>query len=181
MKSSRNFWKMWRRDKTRSSKSRNPMTTADSICFAGCARPGRSSVQLVTGQLKTDTQPLLEVAAPGDAAPYKHLQSRRDCVLQPRVARNELPWVMATCAPQLRRSCAINRNDACHKPCVWDLIIRGVGATSWRLRGWTPEVSQGSSLLATLGFIAESLWDSRSLASINIGVRCGAAGMGALR
>src|SRR5437762_2995576 len=41
-----------------------------------------------------------------------------------------------------------------------------------------PEVSQGSSLLrlrgaparrvATLGFIAESLWDSRSLASIKI-------------
>src|SRR2546423_6554950 len=25
-------------------------------------------------------------------APYTHLQSRRDCVLQPRVARNELPW-----------------------------------------------------------------------------------------
>src|SRR6266436_5144285 len=34
------------------------------------------------------------------------------------------------------------------------------------------EVSQGSSLLATLGFIAESLWDSRSLASIKIRVRC---------
>ena len=48
------------------------------------------------------------------------------------------------------------------------LIIRGVGATSSRLRGWTPEISQGSSLLATLGFIAESLWDSRSLASIKI-------------
>src|SRR6478736_3540846 len=27
------------------------------------------------------------------AAPYPHLQSRRDCVTQPRVARNELPWV----------------------------------------------------------------------------------------
>src|SRR5439155_26555378 len=34
-----------------------------------------------------------------------------------------------------------------------------------------PEVSQGSSLLATLGIIAESLWDSRSLASIKIRVR----------
>ena len=34
------------------------------------------------------------------------------------------------------------------------------------------EVSQGSSLLATLGFIAESLWDSRSLASVKIRVRC---------
>ena len=35
-----------------------------------------------------------------------------------------------------------------------------------------PEVSKGSSLLATLGFIAESLWDSRSLASIKIRARC---------
>ena len=35
-----------------------------------------------------------------------------------------------------------------------------------------PDVPQGSSLLATLGFIAESLWDSRSLASIKIRVRC---------
>ena len=34
-----------------------------------------------------------------------------------------------------------------------------------------PEVSQGSSLLATLRFTAESLWDSRSLASIKIRVR----------
>jgi len=39
-----------------------------------------------------------------------------------------------------------------------------------------PEVSQGSSLLATLGFIAESLWDSHSLASIKIRVRCSADG-----
>ena len=38
-----------------------------------------------------------------------------------------------------------------------------------------PEVSQGSSLLATLGFIAESLWDSRSLASIKIRVKCRAS------
>src|SRR5881394_3127010 len=48
------------------------------------------------------------------------------------------------------------------------LIIRGVGATSSRLRGVDARVSQGSSLLATLGFIAESLWDSRSLASIKV-------------
>ncbi len=30
------------------------------------------------------------------SAPYTHLQSRRDCVLQPRVARNELPWEMVS-------------------------------------------------------------------------------------
>jgi len=39
-----------------------------------------------------------------------------------------------------------------------------------------PEVSQGSLLLATLGFIAESLWDSRSLASIKIRERRSADG-----
>jgi hypothetical protein len=27
------------------------------------------------------------------AATYTHLQSQRDCVLQPRVVRHELPWV----------------------------------------------------------------------------------------
>src|SRR6266567_8942975 len=27
-----------------------------------------------------------------DSAPYTHFQSQRDCVLQPRVARDELPW-----------------------------------------------------------------------------------------
>src|SRR5438876_7462765 len=90
----------------------------------------------------------------------------------PRVARNELPWVMAACAPQLRRSCAINRNNAMPQSLRRGLLIRGVGATSSRLRGVLPEVSQGSSLLATLGFIAESLWDSRSLVRIKIRVRC---------
>src|SRR2546425_9881623 len=114
----------------------------------------------------------LSTAAPVLAAPYTHLQSRRDCVLQPRVARNELPWVMSACAPQLRRSCAINRNNAIPQSLRRELLIRGVGATSSSLRGVMPEVSQGSSLLATLGFIAESLWDSRSLASIKIRVRC---------
>ena len=28
-----------------------------------------------------------------DSAPYTDIQSQRDCVLQPRVARRELPWV----------------------------------------------------------------------------------------
>ena len=72
----------------------------------------------------------LSTAAPVLAAPYTHLQSRRDCVLQPRVARNELPWVMSACAPQLRRSCAINGNNAMPQSLGMGLIIRGVGATS---------------------------------------------------
>ena len=34
----------------------------------------------------------ISAAVPADAAPYKDSQSQRDCALQPRVARNELPW-----------------------------------------------------------------------------------------
>src|SRR5207245_5856051 len=67
---------------------------------------------------------------------------------------------------------AINRNNAMQQSLRRGLLIRGVGATSSRLRGVLPEVSQGSSLLATLGFIAESLWDSRLLASNKIRVGC---------
>src|SRR5207245_5836354 len=120
----------------------------------------------------SQVQMILEIAAPEDAAPHRHLQSRRDCVLQPRVARNELPWGMSACASQLRRSCAINGNNAMPQSLRRGLLIRGVGATSSRLRGVLPEVSQGSSFLATLGFIAESLWDSRLLASNKIRVGC---------
>ncbi len=36
------------------------------ICLAESARPGRSSVQIVTGVSKTDARALLVVAAPGD-------------------------------------------------------------------------------------------------------------------
>src|SRR5438876_6012853 len=62
----------------------------------------------------------------------------------------------------------------CHKSRRVGLIIRGVGATSLRLRGVMLEVSQGSFPRGgtTLGFIAESFWDFRSLASIKIRVRC---------
>ena len=72
------------------------------------------------------------------------LQSQRDCVFQPRVARNELPWVP-------------------------DQIVfnpNGV-ASGFKRRVATPlglfvlrHVPQGSSFLATLGFEPESLWDS---------------------
>jgi len=71
-------------------------------------------------------------------------QSQRDCVLQPRVARNELPWV----------------------EWIGDLSPKGV-ASPGRRHAATPlglfilnPVSQGSSFLATLCFKSESLWDS---------------------
>src|SRR5258708_628338 len=38
-------------------------------------------------------EPMPDVPGPlSRPAPYTHSQSQRDCVLQPRVARNELPW-----------------------------------------------------------------------------------------
>ena len=72
------------------------------------------------------------------------LQSQRDCVLQPRVARNELPWVAARQV--------FNPNG---------VVSRGHGWTATPL-GWVGGgvVSQGSSCLATQGFEPESLWDS---------------------
>ena len=72
------------------------------------------------------------------------LQSQRDCVLQPRVARNELPWVAD--------GRVFNPNGVAAR-------VRVRGATPVGLWVWGA-VSQGSSCLATLGFVAESLWDS---------------------
>jgi hypothetical protein len=40
------------------------------------------------------------------------------------------------------------------------LIIRGVGTTSSRLRDWCARLPRVARRLATLGFVAESLWDS---------------------
>src|SRR5437879_1706195 len=49
------------------------------------------------------------VAAPLCSAPYAHFQSQRDCVLQPRVARNELPWVPFRKTHQPQRGCVTVR------------------------------------------------------------------------
>ena len=81
-----------------------------------------------------------------------HLQSQRDCVLQPRVARHELPWVRIRKTPStptgLRR-CSPRPNPA-----------RLKRHNSFGVEVPTRTVTQGSSFLATLGFEAESLWDS---------------------
>jgi hypothetical protein len=62
-------------------------------------------------------------------------QSQRDCVHQPKVARNELPWVIVNRFPNRNAVVAIHPRRA--------------------------DVSQGGSFLATLGFATESRWDSR--------------------
>src|SRR6266446_2340480 len=41
-------------------------------------------------------------------------QSRRDCVLQPRVARNELPWEIVQTASQPQRGCGRARHPRTH-------------------------------------------------------------------
>jgi hypothetical protein len=73
-------------------------------------------------------------------------QSQRDCILQPRVARNELPWE--------KRSIGFNSN----------------GVASWRLKCTASHPFQGCLVLrsvprvarglATLGFEAEFLRNS---------------------
>jgi len=74
------------------------------------------------------------------------LQSQRDCVLQPRVAESaRLPWEDG--------SLAVNPNGvAASGEARWSQPLWG--------RGLRTIFTQGSSRLATLGFGAESLWDS---------------------
>ena len=76
--------------------------------------------------------------------PSACLQSQRDCVFQPRVARNELPWVEVR--TKFNPHGVVSPND------LW-------AATPLGLFGCA-RISQGSSFLATLGFEPESLWDS---------------------
>jgi hypothetical protein len=73
-------------------------------------------------------------------------QSQRDCVLQPRVASSELPWVNWARWRQPQRGCDLRSSLDAATPL-------GLAAV------WTP-FSQGSSRLATLGFETESPWDS---------------------
>src|SRR5437660_10096906 len=71
-------------------------------------------------------------------------QSQRDCVLQPRVARNELPWVRGAGSQQPQRGCG-HDVATCRNPVG---VVMCFGSAS-----------QGSSCRATLGFETESRWD----------------------
>src|SRR5207247_2301508 len=75
-------------------------------------------------------------------------QSRRDCVLQPRVARNELPWEIVQTASQPQRGCGRARHPRTQFRWGWLALARR---------------TQGSSFLATLGFVAQSLRDCGAL------------------
>lgn len=72
-------------------------------------------------------------------------QSQRDCIHQPRVARNELPWVGCSRDFQPQRGCTFLTPTGCNPFRVDDICFT---------------ISQGSSFLATLGYMMESLWDS---------------------
>jgi hypothetical protein len=76
-------------------------------------------------------------------------QSQRDCAFQPRVARDELPWDPSQATSTPTGLCLpLGQTGVCTN-----------GATPLGLQS-CPTISQGSSSLATLGFVSESLWDS---------------------
>ena len=85
------------------------------------------------------------IAAPEGAGPYTQFQSQRDWVLQPSVARNELPWVR-----NARLALTLKGLRPLGAPMEHRCNPFGVGARLGR-------ISQGSSSLATLGFEVESL------------------------
>ena len=76
-----------------------------------------------------------------------------DCVNQPRVARNELPWESVGKNPTPTGLWPTHANRQ-----------NGKAATALRLGIFLRATTQGSSCLATLGFGTESRWDSRMIA-----------------
>jgi hypothetical protein len=90
--------------------------------------------------------PPLPKGLPLPTSPPVVSQSQRDCVLQPRVASSELPWERGVQKASNPNGVAASSDDWRPQP-RW----------GWRL---LVQFTQGSSLLATLGFETESLWDS---------------------
>src|SRR5688572_5529736 len=79
-------------------------------------------------------------------------ESQRDSVTQPRVARNELPWVVGA-----KRNNPNGVAASTPKP----------GATPLGLKSWRIS-TQGSSSLATLGWQPQSLRDSRNAGLVRL-------------
>src|SRR2546428_267974 len=79
-----------------------------------------------------------------------HFQSQRDCVLQPRVARNELPWeIVPRCT---------NPERVAGLPCLQEQ--GNTGRNPFGVDSAPRLPTQGGSFLATLGCVPESLRDS---------------------
>jgi len=75
------------------------------------------------------------------SAPYTHFQSRRDYVLQPRVARHELPWEIS---PRYANPEGVAAAVCCTEQ-------RNTGPNPFRVAAPLRWPTQGSSFLATLG------------------------------
>jgi len=92
--------------------------------------------------------------APLPAAPYKHFQSRRDCVLQPRVVPpcGKLPWEIV---PRYANPEGVAAAVCCTEQ-------RNTGRNPFRVEPSLRLPTQGSFPHGgtTLGFGPESLWDS---------------------
>jgi len=73
------------------------------------------------------------------------LQSQRDCIHQPKVGAQRLPWVNRKNGFQPQRGC---------------ILPVPVGCNPFRVGNVWSTNTQGSSFLATLGWMTESLWDS---------------------
>ena len=86
------------------------------------------------------------LSLPTTSAP-EHWQSQRDCIIQPRVARHELPWE--------------NRSKSASTPTRSHRCWHRFDTTPLGLADLPKTSTQGSSFLATLGLVMESLWDSR--------------------
>src|SRR6266702_4458672 len=86
-------------------------------------------------------------------ASVRPTQSQRDCATKPRVARNELRWVTFERRTNPEGVAAVRRSSA-HNPFGVDDLVCAL--------------SQGSSFLATLGFVAQSLLDSLFAARVRI-------------
>jgi hypothetical protein len=74
-------------------------------------------------------------------------ESQRDSVLKPRVARHELPWVTSAKTP--------NRNAVAAIPHG----AHEIGHNRVAVEKHFSRFTQGSSPLATLGWMTKSLWD----------------------
>ncbi len=73
------------------------------------------------------------------------LQSQRDCIHQPKVGAQRLPWGNRKNGFQPQRGC---------------ILPVPVGCNPFRVGNVWSTNTQGSSFLATLGWMTESLWDS---------------------
>ena len=83
---------------------RTPLPGMDHRMRLCCVHPARFTSFRLFREVGVSNGSLNERLVPADS------QSRRDCVLQPRVARNELPWEIVQTASQPQRCCGRARH-----------------------------------------------------------------------